>query len=277
MGYSESTRLRLASLSGNECAFPGCILPIFDTEHGAMVGEVCHIKGKKPGSARHDPDQPEEERDAFENLVLMCPIHHDLIDKPATRDAFSVEMIQGYKHEHESRFKNTIVKEDMLERFARLIDHLTPPPGGDLRSELTYHLEGIDNIAGLDSYVLELTVHNDGNTTAQDVRASVAIPREHMETGGSQVSEVNSSDGNRRFKYPVEFPAGKRRRIDIDPGESAPLFRIPFSVRKGHYLEGTAAHITVRVVAGERAVCKEELALAKTLNPERIKFYQAQK
>jgi hypothetical protein len=242
-----------------------------------MVGEVCHIKGKKPGSARHDPDQPEEERDAFENLVLMCPIHHDLIDKPATRDAFSVEMIQGYKHEHESRFKNTIVKEDMLERFARLIDHLTPPPGGDLRSELTYHLEGIDNIAGLDSYVLELTVHNDGDTTAQDVRASVAIPREHMETGGSQVSEVNSSDGNRRFKYPVEFPAGKRRRIDIDPGESAPLFRIPFSVRKGHYLEGTAAHITVRVVAGERAVCKEELALAKTLNPERIKFYQAQK
>jgi len=40
----------------------------------------CHIKGNKPGSKRHDPNQSETERQGFANLLLMCPIHHDVID-----------------------------------------------------------------------------------------------------------------------------------------------------------------------------------------------------
>jgi hypothetical protein len=121
MAYTELTRVRLASLSGNECAFPGCTAPIFDTSHGAMVGQVCHIKGKKPGSARYDPNQTEEERDAFDNLILMCSPHHKIIDDPTTRDAFPVDMLLGYKIDHESRFKNTVVKEDVLGRFVALL------------------------------------------------------------------------------------------------------------------------------------------------------------
>jgi hypothetical protein len=276
MGYSAETRRRLFILSGNECAFPGCKAPIYDTDRNTMVGEFCHIKGRSPGGPRYDPNQTEEERNSYANLMLMCSPHNKIIDDPDNLIIFPFETLLGYKHEHETRLKNTVVKEDVLDRFVKLLDQLRPSPSSSLRCELMHHLEGIDNIAGLDSYVLELMVHNDGDTTAQDVRATVAIPRDYMETGGSQVSEMHSSDHNRRFKYPVEFPAGKRRRIDIDPGDSAPLFRIPFSIRKHHYLEGTKARITVRVVAGERAVCKEELAIATTLNAERIKFYQGQ-
>ena len=62
MGYSEPTRLRLALLSGNKCAFPGCTAPIFDTEHGVTVGEVSYIKGKKRGSARYDSNRTRDER-----------------------------------------------------------------------------------------------------------------------------------------------------------------------------------------------------------------------
>ena len=45
-----------------------------------MTARICHIKGNKPSSKRHDPSQPEEERQGFDNLTLMCPVHHDVSD-----------------------------------------------------------------------------------------------------------------------------------------------------------------------------------------------------
>jgi signal transduction histidine kinase/ligand-binding sensor domain-containing protein len=71
MGYSESTRPRPASLSGDKCAFPDPIAPIFDTEHGVMVGEICCNNGKKPSGARYDANQTGDDRDAFKNLLLL--------------------------------------------------------------------------------------------------------------------------------------------------------------------------------------------------------------
>jgi hypothetical protein len=69
---------RLFGESGNLCAFPKCTQAII---RGATVlGKVCHIKGRKPGSARYDAAQSNEERHGYDNLVLLCGIHHDVID-----------------------------------------------------------------------------------------------------------------------------------------------------------------------------------------------------
>ena len=61
----------------------------------------CHIKGNKPASKRYDPSQSEEERQGFENLILMCPIHHDVID--ADEVTFTVAVLRALKAEHELR------------------------------------------------------------------------------------------------------------------------------------------------------------------------------
>ena len=46
----------LFARSGNRCAFPKCHAPMALDE--TLTGEVCHIKGARPGSARYDPGQP---------------------------------------------------------------------------------------------------------------------------------------------------------------------------------------------------------------------------
>jgi hypothetical protein len=63
MRYSKNTLAKLYVLSGNTCAFMGCLEPIVDTEQGVMVGEVCHIKGKSAGGPRYDASQTARERD----------------------------------------------------------------------------------------------------------------------------------------------------------------------------------------------------------------------
>jgi hypothetical protein len=77
---SRPTVKRLFALSGNRCAFPRCSTPLVDPQSGSIVGEVCHIKGEKPGAARYDPNQSNEERHGFDNLILLCNVHHKVAD-----------------------------------------------------------------------------------------------------------------------------------------------------------------------------------------------------
>jgi len=56
-------------------------------------------QGKNSGGPRYDPNQPDEERDVFEDLLLMCPIHHDVID--ADPESYSVSRLKEIKTRHE--------------------------------------------------------------------------------------------------------------------------------------------------------------------------------
>src|SRR4051794_22269698 len=109
MAYTESTLKKLFALSGNVCAFPNCNAPIFDTDSGVVVGEICHIKGRSPNGPRYDPDQTEAERNGYENLMLMCGAHNKIVDDKKTRDKFPVELLQKYKADHEAKHSNSVV------------------------------------------------------------------------------------------------------------------------------------------------------------------------
>lgn len=89
---------RLFARSGNRCAFPKCTAPMADGD--TIFGEVCHIKGKNPGSPRHDPTQTAEQRNDFDNLILLCPNHHAVID--ADIEAYTVERLQKMKSAREA-------------------------------------------------------------------------------------------------------------------------------------------------------------------------------
>jgi hypothetical protein len=94
----------LYTFSGNLCAFPGCATPIVDAPTHTFTGEVCHIKARSPEGPRYDPNQSETARHAFENLVLMCPMHHKVIDDEHNLGLFTVERLQEMKADHEGRF-----------------------------------------------------------------------------------------------------------------------------------------------------------------------------
>lgn len=94
----DKTKKRLFAVSGNKCYFPNCNTPLVDLESGTVTGEICHIKGKKSKSIRYDANQSDEERHGFDNLVLMCPIHHKIIEDDP--DSYTVSRLEEIKKNH---------------------------------------------------------------------------------------------------------------------------------------------------------------------------------
>jgi hypothetical protein len=97
---SVKTIKRLYALSGNRCAFPGCTHRLVD-ESDALVADVCHIAGDKPGAKRYDPSQTEVERQGFANLIVLCAVHHRVIDDNETE--YTRALLLEMKRAHEAK------------------------------------------------------------------------------------------------------------------------------------------------------------------------------
>lgn len=90
--------------SGNQCAFPGCFESIVD-EEGNYVGEICHIEAAEKGGERFNPNMTNEDRRAFDNLMLMCHKHHVVTNDV---EKYPVTELKKMKKVHENKFSNVI-------------------------------------------------------------------------------------------------------------------------------------------------------------------------
>lgn len=92
--------------SGNQCAFPGCYNAMVD-DNGNFIGQICHIEAAEAGGERFNPNMTNEERRAFDNLMLMCYEHHvvtnDVVKYPVCE-------LKRMKREHEEKFSSVIQK-----------------------------------------------------------------------------------------------------------------------------------------------------------------------
>jgi hypothetical protein len=86
---------RLLFGSASRCAFPNCTtLLTHRFEEIRTIGvEIAHIRSAKPRGPRHVPGY--EAVHEFENLLLLCPTHHKMVDDHP--DAFPIEMLEGWK------------------------------------------------------------------------------------------------------------------------------------------------------------------------------------
>lgn len=50
-------------------------------ENLIIIGQICHIEGEKEMSSRFNSNMTEEQRRSFDNLILLCPTHHTIIDR----------------------------------------------------------------------------------------------------------------------------------------------------------------------------------------------------
>lgn len=89
---------RLFALSGNRCAFPGCKNELV-SKSGIIIGEICHIEAAEPGGERYNPNSNDEYRRSFDNLLLMCPIHHKTTNNV---DDYPSQKLQEIKSNHEN-------------------------------------------------------------------------------------------------------------------------------------------------------------------------------
>lgn len=126
---SETVTKTLFALSANVCAFSdpetgrGCEERLTDPSWSRVLARICHIRGCRPGSARYDSTMTPSQRNAFENLILLCPNHHALVDElePAR---FTVEALTEMKQAAEgatTRSGQPWASDSDLETYARAL------------------------------------------------------------------------------------------------------------------------------------------------------------
>ncbi|WP_292295053.1 hypothetical protein [Marivita sp.] len=97
---SNVTKLRLFADSGGFCSNPRCLSEIFvDENSGAIhVGEIAHVISAGDEGPRSNVALTPEQRGEYENLILLCPRCHTIIDK--AESDYSVATLLEWKENH---------------------------------------------------------------------------------------------------------------------------------------------------------------------------------
>jgi len=102
MPISDKNRKILWGKSGTRCAMCRHTLVVdpnaLDSE--SVVGDECHIISGAKGGPRHDPRFPRSEIDELSNFILLCRIHHKLVDDQA--GTYTAEVLRTIKANHEN-------------------------------------------------------------------------------------------------------------------------------------------------------------------------------
>jgi hypothetical protein len=110
VSISVADRKLLWGRARNECAFPSCSQPLTDVQPGSklsqtgplILGEEAHIRSAKIGGPRYDAEYDPALVDTYENLLLLCPTHHALIDKD-NGSGFEIAQLITMRRRHERK------------------------------------------------------------------------------------------------------------------------------------------------------------------------------
>ena len=136
--YTELTKKRLFSLSGNQCAFDGCSVMFTNSENDTNFSNICHIEGANPGSERYNPSMTDEERAHYNNLILLCPTHHIETNNVSV---YTVDVLKKMKKDHETNVRKKIQTSTILNKYpsslATIINHISAINLEDIAAEIT--------------------------------------------------------------------------------------------------------------------------------------------
>ncbi len=105
MGISDKTRKVLWGRSGSLCAFckARMVVDASSEDSESVVGEECHIVSGKKKGPRYDANYDPDAIDNIRNLILLCRVHHKLVDDQA--DTFTAPMLRQLRENHENWVK----------------------------------------------------------------------------------------------------------------------------------------------------------------------------
>lgn len=153
------TLKRLFALSRNRCAFYECACPVVN-EYGQLIAEVCHIEAANKLGERFNPDQSNEDRRRFENLILLCERHHTETND-VTR--FSTATMKKMKASHEAKANIENTPDDAIQQ--RFIDQSTSSSLQLPRNLLQLDLSGVNSSFFSDACEIMSAVANLPNLT----------------------------------------------------------------------------------------------------------------
>jgi hypothetical protein len=126
--------------SGCRCAFPGCRTVLVEdaTPHDSktVLGKIAHIVADSDRGPRADPSMPTDVRRRESNLVLLCGVHHDVVD--GQPNSYTVAELQTWKVDHvewvRSRLTDAVAAVDFaeLQRLTKVLVLQTAPRVADV-------------------------------------------------------------------------------------------------------------------------------------------------
>jgi hypothetical protein len=104
MSISLKTHKMLWGRSANRCAFPECrrelVMDCTETDDESIIGDEAHIVAREEHGPRGQGSSlTSEQRDKYGNLILLCKLHHKLIDDQPGK--YTVENLVAMKATHE--------------------------------------------------------------------------------------------------------------------------------------------------------------------------------
>jgi len=112
----------LWGLSAARCAFTNCRLECVESannqDRAVVLGKIAHMVGHSDDGPRGDPSFPKEHRNKYENLLLLCGPHHDVVDGQTS--TYTVQQLRDMKAKHELWVRENLALEMPRVGFAEL-------------------------------------------------------------------------------------------------------------------------------------------------------------
>jgi hypothetical protein len=110
------------------------VIDATETDDESLIGEECHIIAESPDWPRGNSPLTPEQRDKYANLILLCAIHHKVIDDQPGQ--FTVEYLHQVKTDHVNWVRQSLsgydsVKQHYDEYYADLIQQFCDQIGID--------------------------------------------------------------------------------------------------------------------------------------------------
>src|SRR5712691_1875148 len=113
--YRSGDEKALFLFSRGRCYEPICREPVLRRIEDEMLVHVhkAHICGREPTAARYDPNIGDD-LDRFNNLILLCKEHHDIVDRRENEKRYPVELLREWKRSREGDLSGQLSRLDFL-------------------------------------------------------------------------------------------------------------------------------------------------------------------
>jgi hypothetical protein len=125
MPIKPKTRKMLWGRASARCSFDGCQIALISPgeaeKEDAILGEEAHIIAQKKDGPRGENPIESSRIDLYENLILLCPTHHTLVDAQPSK--YTVDVLHKMKKTHEFWVDRNLGIGNRAEEF-----HYVPDP-----------------------------------------------------------------------------------------------------------------------------------------------------
>jgi hypothetical protein len=110
MSISLKTHKMLWGRAASRCSFPSCrrelVEDATETDDESIVGDIAHIVAEEQNGPRGNSPLTPEQRNKYDNLILLCKIHHKIVDDQPKYHTLNV--LQTMKAEHEQWVRESL-------------------------------------------------------------------------------------------------------------------------------------------------------------------------